>query len=137
MGGHGDRSLYQGTSTERSPLALPSGRTLKSNVAKLSQMHPTTKGGRFGKAGRGSARLIESDDPMRSAWEFALAASNNPMSTSTIAGKGIIWTMRDESRVVLRFFSSSDGSPVVELFASRSAGIPTQKIHFVRKGRQG
>ena len=77
---------------------------------------------------------IFSNNPARTAVEFANTAGYNPASITTITGKGIVRTMRDGSVITHRFTSSKDGSPVVELKVHNVSGVKSQKIHFVKKG---
>ena len=116
--------------------ALRGGNRLDENMAKLSSKFPVTSKGYFGQPGQGRkhTRNIESDNPARTAAEFASLASRNPVSTIPIQGKGMIYRMRDGSVISHRYVSSSkDGSPVVELKVKNASGVKSQKIHFVKK----
>lgn len=119
-------------------LALRGGNKLEDNLSHLTERFPLTSSGYFGKAGKGRkhTRNIESDNPARTAAEFAAIASANPVSSITIEGKGMIYRMRDGSIVTHRYFSSSkDKSPVVEIKVKNISGIKSQKIHFTKKGK--
>ena len=116
---------------------LRAGRRFEDNIAQLTARFPLTPGGYFGKKGkgRGFTRNIESDNPAKTASEFAALAGYNPVTVTTIKGKGIVATMRDGSVVTHRFFSSSkDRSPTVELKIVGTSKVKSLKIHFVRKG---
>lgn len=118
--------------------ALQGGRRLDDNIADLKAKFPTTSSGYFGSPGQGRkhTRNIESDNPARTAAEFAGIASKCPVSAIAIEGKGMMYRMRDGSIVSHRYTSSSkDGSPVVELKVKNASGIKSQKIHFVKKGK--
>lgn len=117
---------------------LRGGRTLEDNIAELKSKFPTTSSGYFDKPGQGRkhTRNIESNNPARTAAEFASIASWNPVSSIPIQGKGMTCRMRDGSIITHRFVSSSkDGSSVVELKVKNTSGIKSQKIHFVKKGK--
>ena len=119
-------------------LALPNGRSLSDNLAALKASFPLNSSGYFGNKGHGRSgtRNIEADSPLQAAWDFAHTAAYSPMATTTIAGKGVVWTMRDGNVVSHRFVSSSaDHSPVVELKVHGIPGLRSQKIHFVKKGK--
>lgn len=118
-----------------SSLAIVSGRTFSDNLAALKNDYPLNSSGYFGTKGKGRSktRNIEASNPLKAAWDFAHLASFNPMKTVTIVGKGLRWTMRDGSVVSLRYYSSSDGSPAVELNVHNVPGVKSQKIHFVKK----
>jgi hypothetical protein len=136
MGGHCDRGLFQGTSGGKEHTDLLNARTLSDNLTNLAKTYPLSSNGYFGKKGRGKARVIESDNPLKTAWNFAQTASYNSMNTTTISGKGIIWTMKGGGRVVFRYYSSSDGTPVVELRVNNINNLPDQKIHFTKTRSQ-
>ena len=117
---------------------LRGGNALEDNIADLEAKFPITPAGYFGKPGQGRkhTRNIESNNPARTAAEFAALASRNPVSAIPIEGKGMVYRMRDGSIVAHRYISSSkDGSPAVELKIKNPSGIKSQKIHFTKKAR--
>ena len=125
------------TETPLGPFA--GGRRLRDNILDLVRLVPLHSTGWFGdksvkKASR--ARVFESSNPARSAYEFQAAARKGFVRCETISGKGMVMTMKDGSRVTYRWTSSSkDRSPVVELqVVSRIGRIRSQKIHFVERG---
>lgn len=121
------------------PTALRAGRRLSDNIESLSSKFKLNRSGYFGEPGEGRnhTRNIRSDNPARTAAEFAQMAAFHPVTTTTIAGKGVVWTMRDGSVVTHRFVSSSeDSSPVVELNVLGVSGVKSQKIHFVLNGKK-
>jgi len=118
--------------------ALKSGNRFADNISNLKEEFALNKNGYFGSRGMGRAhtRNIESNNPARTAAKFAGLASKNPVSVATIAGKGVVYRMRDRSIITHRYFSSStDGSPVVELKLHNVSGVKSQKIHFAKKGK--
>jgi hypothetical protein len=118
--------------------ALRGGHTLGDNISELKSKFPTNSKGEFGKRGKGRkhTRNIESDNPARTAAEFAGIASRSPVSSVPIEGKGMVYRMRDGSVITHRYVSSSkDKSPVVELKVKNVSGVKSQKIHFVKKGK--
>lgn len=124
---------YGGTAAST---AIRGGRRFEDNIPGLCSTFPMTKGGYFGEhgLGRSHTRNIESKNPGRTASEFAGLASKGFVSGIPIEGKGVVYRMRDGSVITHRFFSSSrDGSPVVELKVMNTAGVKSQKIHFVKK----
>ena len=120
------------------PLSLSGGKSLEENLNTLKKTFRLNKNGYFGTKGKGrsNTRNISSKNPSRTAWDFAHIAAYSPMGTTTIAGKGTIWTMKDGGIVSYRYYSSSnDRSPVVELKVRNIPGVRSQKIHFT-KGSQ-
>lgn len=118
--------------------ALRGGNRFDDNVAELIERFPATPKGYFGKPGQGRrhTRNIESDNPARTAAEFAGIASKCSVSAVAIEGKGMTYRMWDGSIVSHRYTSSSDdGSSVVEMKVKNVSGIKSQKIHFVKKGK--
>lgn len=118
--------------------ALRGGHRLDDNAVELKAKFPVTAKGYFGKPGQGRkhTRNIESDNPARTAAEFAGLASRCPVSAIAIEGKGMMYRMRDGSVVSHRYTSySKDRSPVVELKVKNASGIKSQKIHFIKKGK--
>lgn len=119
--------------------ALRKGNGLDDNIADLVSKFPTTSKGYFGQPGQGRkhTRNIETDNPARTAAEFAGIASRNHVSATPIEGKGMVYRMRDGSIVSHRYVSSSkDKSPVVELKVRNASGIKSQKIHFAKKRKR-
>ena len=111
----------------------PSNReALNANLERLAERFPTSPTGNFGKRGNGRSRVIFSDDPTATAESFFATASHGGRKSALPNGRGRIATYDDGSRVVFRP-TSSDGSPVVELFLRTPAGGDrTQKVHFER-----
>lgn len=83
------------------PTALRAGRKLSENLGRLKERFRITTNGYFGEKGQGRShtRNIRSDNPAKTAAEFASIAGYSPVSVTTIAGKGIVRTMRDGSVV--------------------------------------
>ena len=118
--------------------ALQGGHRFEDNIVDLKTKFPATSKGYFGSPGQGRrhTRNIESNNPAKTAAEFAGIASKCPVSAIAIEGKGMMYRMRDGSVVSHRYTSSSkDGSPVVELKVKNASGIKSQKIHFIKKGK--
>lgn len=118
---------------------LRGGNKLDDNIINLTSKFPITSKGYFGRPGKGRkhTRNIESDNPARTAAEFAGIASRGLVSAVPIEGKGMIYRMRDGSVISHRYISSSkDGSPVVELQVKNTPRVKSQKIHFVRKEKR-
>ena len=116
---------------------LRGGNRLDENIVDLKAKFPITSRGYFGQLGQGRrhTRNIESDNPARTAAEFAGLASRNPVSAIPIEGKGMMYRMRDGSVISHRYTSSKDGSPVVELKVKNASGVKSQKIHFAKRGK--
>ena len=116
--------------------ALRGGGALSENVLDLKLKFPVNSKGLFGRRGqgRGHTRNIDSNNPARTAAEFAGTASRSAVSSIPIEGKGMMYRMRDGS-VISHRYTSRDGSPVVELRIKNTSGIRSQKIHFTKKGK--
>lgn len=115
-------------------MALYVGGKLEDNLQELLKHFDVDANGYFGTKGKSKhsrIRNIASDNPGRTAAEFAYMAAANPSVTRPIPGKGFTWVMRDGGIVTYRWTSSSDGTPVVELECKGISGIANQKIHFV------
>lgn len=116
---------------------LGSGRSLAENIKEASAIVPLSSSGKFAsksKSGRRNVRVFESDDAVRSAYEFVQKAGKGFVSMSTIPEKGYIMRMADGALITYRYASSSpDRSPVVELTAGKASGVKSQKIHFVKR----
>lgn len=119
-------------------LALAGGRRFSDNLSDLVARFPLNAKGYFGNTGkgRGHTRNIESDNPARTAAEFAQIASRSPVTIKAIADKGMVYTMRDGTVITHRYVSGSkDRSPAVELNVHNVSGVRSQKIHFVKRKR--
>lgn len=115
---------------------LRGGNRFEDNRATLEVAFPMTEKGYFGQPGKGrkSIRTIASNNPARTAAEFAGLASKNPVSSIPIEGKGMIYRMRDGCIIIYRRMSSSkDKSPVVELKIKGAHAPKSQKIHFIKR----
>lgn len=133
MGGHSS-GLFKTMGGKSASRALAGARRFSDNVDQLKAKFPLSSVGYFGKRGTG-ARVIVTDNPALAAWDFAHLASGGASHLQTIPGRGYVWVMRDGTRISYRFYSSSDGSPVVELAPPDNSAIKKQKIHFVRGGK--
>lgn len=107
-----------------------------SNLQKLERRFGTKSDGRFGKnAPRGSVRRIASPDPEGTAREFFQIASKGAQSIER-KGQGFFKAkFADESIVVLRISSKSDGSPAINFRPSSGASrtLKSHKIHFIKE----
>lgn len=114
---------------------LKGGNRFSDNAPELKRRFPFNSAGYFGKGRRKSTfvRTIESNSPARTAAEFMNLASKSFARVETLPGKGMVYHMRDRGVITYRRFSSSDGSPVVELRVLEIAGVKDQKIHFTRR----
>lgn len=116
-------------------LAIVGGSTFAENLELLKSRFSLNQSGYFGNRGSGSTstRVYECSNPTRVAFDFASIASAGSLMVDTIRGKGLRYRMRDGAVVSYRFYSGSDGSPVVELRHLCTADVKEQKIHFVKK----
>lgn len=110
-------------------------RSISENLFELLSAYPMQRG-RFGKPGSSSdVRRLSSDDPLVTALDFYRKASYGGVERS-IGGKGWCAEMADGTFVTIRFESSSDGSPVVDINVGpegAACGVKTQKIHFIKE----
>lgn len=106
-----------------------------SNLKSLKKLFPLSPGGYFGKIGKsGKVRVIESDDPVRTAKSFFnLASKGGTVVKDKKAGMTRVY-FKDGSYVTMRLYTSTNGSPAVELNlnTSHSTVKPFQKIHFIK-----
>ena len=108
--------------------------SLAGNIAKLAQSLQTDKSGRLGVKGKNKIRLIVAKDPPKAAKDVYSALKVGGIESKLDTGKGKQAVFKDDSRVVYRPVSSSDGSPVVEIFVSQPNGV-SYKIHFVPRSK--
>ncbi|MDD3022006.1 MAG: hypothetical protein PHX61_13650 [Alphaproteobacteria bacterium] len=111
------------------------GHTITDNLHAVTQKHPLSPSGYFGKEGsRTSVRRIESKNPQSTAHDFFNKLSNGGKIENLPNGKEQKATMRDGSIIVYRPISSSDGSPAAEIRClPKNAGLKEQKIHFTKE----
>lgn len=124
------------------PVALSTGNTIRDNLHDAMAVVPLKKSGYFAEPsrhkGRKSVRVFASDNPEKTAFEFASKVTKNYVSLVPIKGKGFHCVMRDGSNITYRWVSSSkDKSPVVELTISNLKRVKNQKIHFIKDDRNG
>ena len=117
--------------------ALVAGRSLFGNVDDAAKIVPLNQYGNFGSKSKkkGSrARVFESANPARTAYEFQSAVARGYVAMTKIRW-GQIMTMSDGTVITYRMRSSSkDHTPVVELKVHNMPSVKSQKIHFIPKG---
>ena len=113
------------------------GRSFFDNVHDAARIVPLNAYGNFGSRSRkkGSrARVFESDNPARTAYEFQSAATRGYVAMAKIR-HGQVMTMSDGTVITYRMRSSSrDHTPVVELQVHNMPSVKSQKIHFIPRG---
>lgn len=109
------------------------------NLPKLTKKYPLSPAGYFGKPGKGDARLIESESPLKTAKDFYSMATNGAEARKPLLDKNKkplpgseIAIMKDKSRIQIRPVSHSDGSPAVDICIVHSGMVKKQKIHFIK-----
>lgn len=108
-------------------------RSIHQNLNRLTREFGPLRHGYFGERGSSSdRRRIASSDPVTAANRFfSLSTRNGPAVTRAENGTPLV-LFRDGSSISIRF-TSSDGSPSIQLTTRRATGpIKTQRIHFVR-----
>lgn len=93
--------------------------------------------GEKGKGGSGSIRNISSENPEKTAKEFYESIAYGGIERPLGNGEGVRTEMKDGTIIVYRKVSHSDGTSAVSINVDKSncdtAGIKTQKIHFVKE----
>ena len=110
--------------------------TVDYNAHKMRKKYPTTKGGYFGKRGKGGARVIYSENQYKESNRFYSKISKGGRETSLPNEHGVQKTMKDGGRVVYRKKTSTPDSPAVDL-GKMQGKIKNQRIHFERKKSNG
>ena len=113
-------------------------RDLSGNIRRLAQEFPVSSAGYFGTPGlSGSNRIrnIVSSDPDNTASRFFSIAGRGGSVTTHKKGNVTVASFGGRFRVVYRGSSTSDGSPVVEIYSRNLPGKHPayQKIHFTRR----
>ena len=128
--GKGSHGRFQGTAGSSS-----ARHSLNDNLPKLTKKYPLSKDGYF--APRGSGRIfvreMKCKDPVATARDFYNIATKKHEEERIYDGKVSVATMRDKTEISHRSFSSSDGSPVVEINIKTIGRVKHQKIHFVKE----
>lgn len=117
--------------------ALIAGRSFFSNVEDAAKVVPLNQYGNFGyksKKKGSHARVFESDNPARTAYDFQSRAANGYVAMTKLKW-GQVMTMSDGTIITYRMRSSSkDHTPVVELQVHNMPSVKSQKIHFIPRG---
>jgi len=113
-------------------------RDLEGKLGRLAKEYPVSSAGYFGTPGPGGSsrvRNISSSDPAATAGRFFSVAGKGGSVTTHKNGDVTVSSFGGRLRVVFRPHSSSDGSPVVEIYAHHLPGKHPayQKIHFTRR----
>jgi hypothetical protein len=106
------------------------GRSLASNILRLSTKYPLDENGKFGTKGEGNAQVVTSRNPNRTAKEFFRKLSRGKDSLGPIkTGLGKRAVFRKTDFVVYRPDSKS-GGPSINL-RIKGTGLD-YKIHFLK-----
>lgn len=104
--------------------------TYSRNVVDTAFHYEINDNGLFGKRGEGRyVRIIESEDPMGSAMDFFEKISNGAKIGTMNNESALYCHLNDGVRINFRPYSSSPGSPAVDIHIVQMDKI--QKIHFV------
>ena len=109
--------------------------TFSDNLADLTGKYPLSTGGYFGEPSErknSSARIIQSESPLDTAWDFFQRASAGAERTTTDGPGKYRAHLKDETIIMIREVSSSDGSPAVDIRIVSPHFVKTQKIHFTK-----
>ena len=111
-----------------------SSNTLNDNLPKLTKKYPL-KDGYFAPRGNGRnfVREMKCKAPVATAKDFYNIATKKHEEETIYDGNVSVATMRDKTEISHRSFSSSDGSPVVEINIKTIGRVKYQKIHFVKE----
>lgn len=102
------------------------------NLANTAQHFEMNENGLFGKKGIGKkVRVIETDNPMKSAMNFYSEISEGGLNQYVENHHGIKAFLSDGVDVLFRPYPKTVGSPAVEV--KLSLGELIQKIHFVQR----
>lgn len=113
-----------------------SNRSIEENALDMRKKFPLTQGGYFGRRGNGRIRIIECDNPLQTSSDFFYTLGKGGKFTEFSNAKGHIiqrLILSDNTVIIYRQITSSEGSPAVEITVNPPHTIKTQKIHFVRK----
>lgn len=113
--------------------------SMSENINHVSNNFTLTNGyfGTKGDSSKNTTRHLESDNPKETAIKFYDQIAKGGIEKKLPNGKGVTAKLEDGSIITMRPISSSDGSPAVDINikkSSNSAGVKTQKIHFIKKG---
>lgn len=108
------------------------------NLSKIKSCFLYNNGffGISGDGGKDYSRHIVSENPLATAYKFYNLLSEGGIESKMRNDKGIFTKMKDGTVISYREYSSSDGSPVVDINiknSSNSSGIRKQKIHFIKE----
>ena len=128
---------------------VSSPRSLADNLTSDVKQKFHFKNGDFGtpsytKDTHNNTRHIESDDPVKTSEEFMEVMVQGYTRRRTIPNvdgsvKGEVFDMKDGSSVTWRQYSTSDGSPAVDINVDKvteQCPINYQKIHFVKEEKK-
>ena len=128
--------LFSGTSGRKSFYRNP---PLSENLAKTAKKYKMTKGGYFGRKGRGKnvREIVCKNSPYKEAKKFFKRLTQGYVAKPfpTKYGNGFKVVTDDNTVIVFRPVTSSPKSPAVDIkiSATSPAGLKKQKIHFVKK----
>lgn len=107
------------------------GSSIDGNYLKVQDKYPLRAGGNLGeRTGKAGLNNWYSDNPMRDAMELFSDLSNGGITEYSGNNHGIITTFENKSNVMFRPYTSTEGSPAVDIRVSNPGMIRGQKIHF-------
>ena len=110
------------------------GSSIDGNYLKVQDKYPLRAGGNLGeKTGKTGYNNWYSDNPMQDAMELYSDLSNGGYTAYSGNEHGIIATLGDKSKVMFRPYTSTEGSPAVDIKIANPGIVRGQKIHFFFK----
>lgn len=130
-----DDDFIESFCREKIETAQIKGSSLDENYLKVKEKYPLRAGGNLGEKGKTSGiNVYKTDNPMQSAMEMYSDLSYGGRTEFTKNKHGIQTIFEDESFILYRPYTSTYGSPAVEISVVNSKYFRNQKIHFIRTG---
>lgn len=112
------------------------GSSIDGNYLKVQAKYPLRTGGNLGEGtGKAGFNNWYSDNPIQDAMEMFSDLSNGGSTVYSGNEHGIIATFGDKSNVMFRPYTSTEGSPAVDIRITNPGMVRGQKIHFILSRR--
>jgi len=110
------------------------GSSIDKNYLRVQDKYPLRTGGNLGHRTSNQGRNeFYSDNPMRDAMEMFSDLSYGGATEYTGNNHGIVTTFYDKSNILFRPYTSTKGSPAVDIKITNPGIVRGQKIHFFFK----
>ena len=125
----GNMTAAEYTALETRVVEGEAAKQFASNISVVTEKYSLNENGYFGDKGK-NCRVIKCSDPVTVSAEFYEIISRGGKEIALPNGKGVQTVFADNTRIVYRIYTSTEGSPAIEIRVIGGT-VKQQKIHFI------